>query len=67
MNLKRSMIPLWMNRHNKKQILKEKKLLKIKSFNFQNKEIKNIKINKLKLLIDTKRDLSKKKKNQTKL
>lgn len=61
------MIPLWMNRPNRKQILKEKKLLKIKSFNFQNKEIKNIKINKLKLLIDTKKDLSKKKKNQTKL
>lgn len=67
MILKRSQINLWTNQLNKRLILKEKKLLRIKNFNFQNKEIKSIKINKLKLLIDTKKDLSKRKKNQPKL
>lgn len=63
-NSKRSMTHQWTNQHNKKLILKEKKLWKIKSFNSWNKEIKNTRINKLRLSNDTRKDSSKKKKKQ---
>ena len=61
------MIPLWTIQLNKKLISKEKKLLKIKNFNSWNKEIKNTKINKLRLLRDMKRDLSKRRKKPIRL
>ena len=65
-SLRRSMIPLWMTQLNKRLILKEIRLLKIRNSSSWNKETKSTRINKLRPSRDTKRDSSKRRKKPTK-